>query len=75
MSCGLQNRGFKSPYLRNYVVARINPVRFHKRRGRQEATDTAGLQALTRMAPAAKTFKARIRVQRRPGVGCRRSRV
>jgi ParB family chromosome partitioning protein len=23
-------RGFKSPYLRNYVVARINPVRFHK---------------------------------------------
>ena len=27
---GLQARGFKSPYLRNYVVARINPVRFHK---------------------------------------------
>jgi ParB family chromosome partitioning protein len=26
----LQKRGFKSPYLRNYVVARINPVRFHK---------------------------------------------
>src|ERR1700720_4969182 len=26
----LQARGFKSPYLRNYVVARINPVRFHK---------------------------------------------
>ena len=26
----LQSRGFKSPYLRNYVVARINPVRFHK---------------------------------------------
>ena len=24
----LQARGFKSPYLRNYVVARINPVRF-----------------------------------------------
>jgi hypothetical protein len=22
-----QERGFKSPYLRNYVVARINPVR------------------------------------------------
>src|ERR1700730_3233777 len=29
---GLQARGFKSPYLRNYVVARINPVRFHKTR-------------------------------------------
>src|SRR5580704_2772870 len=26
----LQKRGFKSPYLRNYVVARINPVRFYK---------------------------------------------
>ena len=26
----LQARGFKSPYLRNYLVARINPVRFHK---------------------------------------------
>jgi len=25
---GLTARGFKSPYLRNYVVARINPVRF-----------------------------------------------
>ena len=26
----LQAQGLKSPYLRNYVVARINPVRFHK---------------------------------------------
>src|SRR6202790_4065083 len=26
----LQKRGFKSPYLRNYVVARITAVRFHK---------------------------------------------
>src|SRR3954454_23421817 len=26
----LQARGMKSPYLRSYVVARINPVRFHK---------------------------------------------
>ena len=25
-----RRRGCKSPYLRNYVVARINPVRFHK---------------------------------------------
>src|SRR4029077_1475631 len=28
----LQSRDFKYPYLRNYVVARINPVRFHKAR-------------------------------------------
>jgi ParB family chromosome partitioning protein len=27
---GLEARGFKSPYLRNYVVARINPVRFER---------------------------------------------
>lgn len=27
---GLQARGFRSPYLRNYVVARVNPVRFHR---------------------------------------------
>jgi ParB family chromosome partitioning protein len=26
----LQKRGFKSPYLRTFVVARCNPVRFHK---------------------------------------------
>ncbi len=26
----LKKRGFRSPYLRNYVVARINPVRFHR---------------------------------------------
>jgi ParB family chromosome partitioning protein len=26
----LQKRGMKSPYLRSYVVARINPVRFMK---------------------------------------------
>src|SRR5262249_42601678 len=26
----LQKRGFKSPYLRTYVVARLNPVRFHR---------------------------------------------
>ena len=26
----LQERGFKSPYLKTYVVARINPVRFHR---------------------------------------------
>ena len=36
----LQARGFKSPYLRNYVVARINPVRFHKlKKGDTQAAD------------------------------------
>ncbi|HET7756489.1 MAG TPA: ParB/RepB/Spo0J family partition protein [Steroidobacteraceae bacterium] len=52
----LQSRGFKSPYLRNYVVARINPVRFHKaRKGDNRPAMPLGA-ALTRMAAAARTF-------------------
>jgi ParB family transcriptional regulator, chromosome partitioning protein len=54
---GLQARGFKSPYLRNYVVARINPVRFHiQKRGEKKPAMPIG-QALTRMTAAAKGFK------------------
>ncbi|HSY05231.1 MAG TPA: ParB N-terminal domain-containing protein [Steroidobacteraceae bacterium] len=52
----LQARGFKSPYLRNYVVARINPVRFHKaKKGDTRAPMPLG-EALTRMAAAARSF-------------------
>jgi len=53
---GLQARGFKSPYLRNYVVARINPVRFHKAKKGDAAPPMPLAQALTRMAAAARTF-------------------
>ena len=52
----LQARGFKSPYLRNYVVARINPVRFHKVKKGVTAPPMPLAQALTRMAAAARTF-------------------
>jgi ParB family transcriptional regulator, chromosome partitioning protein len=53
----LTARGFKSPYLRNYVAARINPVRFHKaKKGDTKPPMPIG-QALTRMAAAAKNFK------------------
>jgi ParB family transcriptional regulator, chromosome partitioning protein len=52
----LQARGFKSPYLRNYVVARINPVRFHKAKKGDRAPPMPIGQALTRMAAAARTF-------------------
>jgi len=53
----LQARGFKSPYLRNYVVARINPVRFHKaKKGDSKPPMPLG-EALTRMAAAARNFK------------------
>ncbi|HVN46597.1 MAG TPA: ParB N-terminal domain-containing protein [Steroidobacteraceae bacterium] len=52
----LQARGFKSPYLRNYVVARINPVRFHKVKKGATAPPMPLAQALTRMAAAARRF-------------------
>src|SRR3984885_12607806 len=52
----LQAKGFKSPYLRNYVVARINPVRFHKAKKGDSTPPMPLAQALTRMAAAARTF-------------------
>src|SRR6201996_3792116 len=53
----LQARGFKSPYLRNYVVARINPVRFHKVKKGDTKPPMPLAEALTRMAASAKNFK------------------
>jgi len=53
----LQTRGFKSRYLRNYVVARINPVRFHKAKKGDANPPMPLAEALTRMAAAAKSFK------------------
>ena len=53
----LAARGFKSPYLRNYVVARINPVRFHKAKKGDRKPPMPMPQALTRMAAAARGFK------------------
>jgi ParB family chromosome partitioning protein len=53
----LQERGFKSPYLRNYVVARINPVRFIKQKPGEKRPAMPFGQALTRMLAAAKGFK------------------
>lgn len=54
----LTARGFRSPYLRNYVVARINPVRFHKAKKGDTKPPMPIAQALTRMAAAAKKFDA-----------------
>jgi ParB family chromosome partitioning protein len=53
----LQNRGFKSPYLKTYVVARINPVRFYRVKKGQTEPPMTMAAALTRMAAAAKQFK------------------
>lgn len=52
----LQQRGFKSPYLRSYVVARINPVRFHRAKKGDTTPPMTIKAALTRMATSAKTF-------------------
>ncbi len=52
----LQARGMKSPYLRSYVVARINPVRFHKMKAGDKKPAMPIAQALLRMLSAAKKF-------------------
>jgi len=52
----LAERGFRSPYLRSYVVARINPVRFHKTKKGEEKPPMPIGAALTRMAAAARSF-------------------
>lgn len=53
---GMQARGFQSPYLRSYVVARINPVRFHKLKKGERKPPMPITEALTRMLAAAKRF-------------------
>ena len=52
----LQKRGFKSPYLRHYVVARINPVRFHRLKKGDAAPPMPIGAALIRMAANARKF-------------------
>ncbi len=54
----LRKRGFRSPYLRNLVVARINPVRFHRAKKGVTKPPMAIGAALTRMAASAKRFSA-----------------
>ena len=52
----LEARGFKSPYLRTFVVARINPVRFHRTKPGDKKPPMPIAAALTRMTAAAKGF-------------------
>lgn len=53
---GLQARGFKSPYLRTLVVARINPVRFKKAKKGETGPLMDISEALTRAAASARAF-------------------
>ena len=52
----LQARGMKSPYLRSYIVARINPVRVHKAKPGDRKPAMPIAQALLRMLASAKKF-------------------
>lgn len=57
----LEARGFRSPYLRTFVVARCNPVRFHKAKSGKKGDGPPPPpmpvnEALTRMLAAAKKF-------------------
>jgi ParB family chromosome partitioning protein len=54
----LEQRGFRSPYLRTFVVARCNPVRFHKAKKGETKPAMPVAEALTRMLGAAKKFDA-----------------
>jgi ParB family chromosome partitioning protein len=54
----LEARGFRSPYLRTFVVARCNPVRWHKPKKGDDKPPMPVQEALTRMLAAAKKFDA-----------------
>ncbi|MGH7859068.1 MAG: ParB N-terminal domain-containing protein [Candidatus Binatia bacterium] len=56
----LQKRGFRSPYLRAFVVARVNPVRWLKPKAGKKASAGPLMpigEALTRMARNARDFR------------------
>jgi ParB family chromosome partitioning protein len=60
----LERRGFRSPYLRTYVVARLNPVRFHRAKKGDTRPPMPLQEGLTRMLGAAKRFDpAKVRQQ------------
>jgi ParB family chromosome partitioning protein len=53
----MQEKGFKSPYLRTLVVARINPVRFVPPTRKKDAAPPMSMaEALTRMAANVRKF-------------------
>jgi ParB family chromosome partitioning protein len=54
----LEARGFRSPYLRTYVVARVNPVRFHRAKKGETGPAMPIGEALTRMLASARRFDA-----------------
>ena len=51
---GLKERGFESPYLKAFVVARINPLRFQRKATAEDALDwfESLLQPEAQFAPA-----------------------
>src|SRR5262249_49694229 len=52
----LKARGFRSPYLRAYVVARVNPVRWSREKPGSDKPPMPLGEALTRMARTIRDF-------------------
>jgi ParB family chromosome partitioning protein len=52
----LKARGFRSPYLRAYVVARVNPVRWTREKPSSDKPPMALGEALTRMGRSIRDF-------------------
>jgi ParB family chromosome partitioning protein len=50
----LKTRGFESPYLKAFVLARINPLRFTLKRGQKADFD----ETMTKMLASARKFDA-----------------
>ena len=72
----LTKRGFKSPYLRNYVAARINPVRFHKAEERRHQASHAHRAGADADGGGRQEIQRGVGLQQGSGVGCgRRGRV
>ena len=65
----------KSPYLRSYVVARINPVRFHKMKAGDKKPVMPIAQALLRMVAVGEEVRPRQGEHERPRVRRRRRRI
>ena len=70
----LQARGFKSPYLRNYVVARINPVRFHKAKKGDSKPANAHRAGADTHGRSGQKVQRPVGVECGSGMGCRGSR-
>ncbi len=66
----LKERGFKSPFLKAFVVARVNPLRFKRGAGAGVGAKAEFDETIDKMARAAQRFEAsKVRVDQIAGAG------